>query len=199
MSFHTGFFYIKSVSLQVLYIFWEKKNNFFSPGGRPNTTQYLPKTAVESRQYVGSPKTPLHNWLSGARREPMESIGEFQANRKPVESLDDDLVVPSTEHHISLKENDFRKFGTTEKDFVLPYGWHASIWLSLYTWNFASFFTIVLAGQVSLPHSSPAVFFICSGISVNSGLHYDRLAVRAGTCTVYGFPSPPFPASTGSF
>lgn len=63
----------------------------------------------------------------------MESIGEFQANRKPVESLDDDLVVPSTEHHISLKENDFRKFGTTEKDFVLPYGWHASIWLSLYT------------------------------------------------------------------
>lgn len=97
------------------------------PGDRPNTTQYLPKTAVESRQYVGSPKTPLHSWLRGARREPMESIGEFQAHRKPVESLDDDLLVPSTEfhpeHHISLKEKDFRKCETAEEDFVLPYDW----------------------------------------------------------------------------
>lgn len=33
MSFHTGFFYIKSVSLQVLYIFWEKKKLFFQPWG----------------------------------------------------------------------------------------------------------------------------------------------------------------------
>uniref|UniRef100_A0A8W8KFG8 Caspase-2 n=1 Tax=Magallana gigas TaxID=29159 RepID=A0A8W8KFG8_MAGGI len=65
------------------------------PGGRPNTTPYPPKAAVEPRQYVGLPKTPLHNWLTGAKREPMESIGEFQAHRKPVESLDDDLVVPN--------------------------------------------------------------------------------------------------------
>lgn len=67
--------------------------------------------------------------MAGAKREPMESIGEFQAHRKPVESLDDDLVVPSTElhpeHHKSLKEKDFRKLRTAEEDFVFPYGWHA--------------------------------------------------------------------------
>lgn len=97
------------------------------PGGRPNTTPYPPKAAVEPRQYVGLPKTPLHNWMTGAKREPVESIGEFQAHRKPVESLDDDLVVPGMElhpeHHKSLKEKDFRKLRTTEEDFVFPYDW----------------------------------------------------------------------------
>lgn len=68
--------------------------------------------------------------MTGAKREPMESIGEFQAHGKPGESFDDDLVVPSMElhpeHHKSLKEKDFRKLRTTEEDFVFPYGSHAS-------------------------------------------------------------------------
>lgn len=150
ISLQTGFWifivkrlFIKSVSLQLfLYILKKKKN--FSPGGRPNTTPYPPKAAVEPRQYVGLPKTPLHNWMTGAKREPMESIGEFQAHRKPVESLDDDLVVPSMElnpeHHKSLKEKDFRKLRTTEEDFVFPYGSHASFFVCRsflqYKWYF---------------------------------------------------------------
>lgn len=106
----------------------------------------------------------------------MESIGEFQAHRKPVESLDDDLVELHPEHHKSLKEKDFRKLRTTEEDFVFPYGWHASFFVC---------------------RSSPVVFFNISGISFNSGVHYDRLAVRAEPCTVYGFSNPPFSTSTG--
>lgn len=118
--------------------------------------------------------------MTGAKREPVESIGEFQAHRKPVESLDDNLVVPSMdlhpEHHKSLKEKDFRKLRTTEEDFVFPYGSHASFFVC---------------------RSFPVVFFNISGISFNSGVHYDRLAVRAEPCTVYGFPNPPFSTSAG--
>lgn len=117
---------------------------------------------MESRQYVGSPKTPLHNWLTGARREPMESIGEFQAHRKPVESLDDDLLVPSTEfhpeHHISLKEKDFRKCETADEDFVLPYGWHTSIWVSFIKLKLRSFLNHCLSGISFLATQFPSSF-----------------------------------------
>lgn len=92
----------------------------------------------------------------------MESIGEFQAHRKPVESLDDDLLVPSTEfhpeHHISLKEKDFRKCETAEEDFVLPYGWHASIWVSFIHLKLRKFFYLCFSGISFLAAQFPSSF-----------------------------------------
>lgn len=107
------------------------QNNLAStlcPAGRPNTSQYLQKTAAESQQYVRLPKTPLHGLLGGTRRKPLESIGEFHAERKPVESLDEypEPVMPNTElhgeHHKPLKEKDLEKF-ETEEEFELPNDW----------------------------------------------------------------------------